>query len=165
MRRRTFALLVCPVLSLTLATSCKSHQDLTTASSQISFGVRAAKMNLWREARFRFERAVELDPSNAMARNDLAVAYEGSGDFEKAREEYLAALQLDRSNPYIQKNYSRFMEFYTRNRRREESIVKTEASRVDAPQGEASAVTAAPPGEPPPDETDDPVSPENGDER
>jgi tetratricopeptide (TPR) repeat protein len=42
-----------------------------------------AKMNLWREAMFRFRRAVEINPSDAMAHNNLAVAYEANGDFDK----------------------------------------------------------------------------------
>ena len=42
------------------------------------------------------ERAVQLDPTDAMAHNNLAVAYEGTGDFEKARANYIEALRLSR---------------------------------------------------------------------
>ena len=35
--------------------------------TQEQFGVRMAKMNLWREAMFRFRRAVEMSPDDAMA--------------------------------------------------------------------------------------------------
>ena len=51
-----------------------------------------------------------------MAHNNLAVAYEANGDFDNARKEYLEALRLDRSNQYIQKNYSRFVEFLSATR-------------------------------------------------
>jgi len=103
--------------------SC-SHATSTTTSTgtpprqQENFGVRMAQMNLWREAMFRFQRAIDINPGDAMAHNNLAVAYEANGDFEKARREYLEALKLDKSNQYIQKNYSRFVEFTSRNKKR-----------------------------------------------
>ena len=53
------------------------------ATVQENFGVRMAKMNLWREAMFRFQRAVEMNPEDAMAHNNLAVALEANGDFER----------------------------------------------------------------------------------
>ena len=104
-----------PVVFLVLSSiGCRSGVDLSTDTGQMRFGVQAAKMDLWREAQFRFLRAVEMDPSDPMAYNNLAVAYEGLGEYEKAREAYLRALRIDRSNQYIQRNYSRFVEFYSK---------------------------------------------------
>jgi tetratricopeptide (TPR) repeat protein len=102
-----------------LTIGCSHHADLSRSAAQDNFGVQMARINLWREAMFRFERAIQLNPGDAQAHNNLAVAYEANGDFEKARKEYLEALKLDRSNPYIQKNYSRFVEFLSRNRKRQ----------------------------------------------
>ena len=104
--------------AVVLVAGCAHRSDSTRPEAQDNFGVRMAKMNLWREAMFRFRRAVEIEPSNAMAHNNLAVAYEANGDFENARKEYLEALKLDRSNAYIQKNYSRYVEFLSRNKKR-----------------------------------------------
>ena len=104
-----------------------------------------ARMNLWREALFRFQRAVDINPSDAMAHNNLAVAWEANGDFEKARKEYLEALKLDRANQYIQKNYSRFVEFLSRNRKRQQKDVKTAAATTPAPAQTSAADTAPPP--------------------
>src|SRR5216117_3270572 len=95
-----------------------TNTTATPPRQQENFGVRMAQMNLWREAMFRFQRAIEINPGDAMAHNNLAVAYEANGDFEKARKEYLEALKLDKSNQYIQKNYSRYVEFLSRNRKR-----------------------------------------------
>ena len=103
------------IVALLLAIGCSHQSDLSRPASQDNFGVQMARMNLWREAMFRFERAIEINPGDAQAHNNLAVAYEANGDFEKARKEYLEALKLDRTNPYIQKNYSRFVEFLSRN--------------------------------------------------
>ena len=106
------------VAAVVLVAGCAHRSDLTRHEAQDNFGVRMAKMNLWREAMFRFRRAVEIEPANAMAHNNLAVAYEANGDFDNARKEYLEALKLDRSNAYIQKNYSRYVEFLSRNKKR-----------------------------------------------
>jgi Tfp pilus assembly protein PilF len=118
------------VLFVTLALSigCAHHSDLTRPAAQDNFGVQMARMNLWREAMFRFERAIEINPGDAQAHNNLAVAYEANGDFEKARKEYLEALKLDRTNPYIQKNYSRFVEFLSRNKKRQAAAPKVTAA-------------------------------------
>ena len=102
-----------------------------------------ARMNLWREAMFRFKRAVEINPADAMAHNNLAVAYEANGDFDNARKEYLEALRLDRANQYIQKNYSRYVEFLSRNKKRQSKDVKPSAT----PPPAAPAPQPQPPGE------------------
>jgi Tfp pilus assembly protein PilF len=107
------------VLSLALVSCGSSSGNLADANTQRRFGVRMAKMNLWREAMFRFKRATQIEPENAMAHNNLAVAYEATGDFDAAAKEYREALRLDRSNEYIQKNYSRFVEFMQRGKKRE----------------------------------------------
>lgn len=105
---------VAVLLVILVPGGCRSTIDLSTARGQTQFGMQAAKMDLWREAQFRFKRAVELNPGNAMAYNNLAVAYEGIGEYEQAREAYLYALNIDRGNEYIQRNYSRFVEFHSK---------------------------------------------------
>jgi Tfp pilus assembly protein PilF len=116
----TSSLVLIALLVFPLGFACRSSAgDLSDASTQRRFGVRMAKMNLWREAMFRFKRATQIEPDNAMAHNNLAVAYEATGDFEAAGLEYREALRLDRSNEHIQKNYSRFVEFTQRSKKRE----------------------------------------------
>lgn len=112
----TSSVLIAAVLLAALG--CGSSTDLSRAETQRQFGVRMAKMNLWREAMFRFQRAVQIEPQNAMAHNNLAVAYEANGDFDGAAKEYREALRLDRGNQYIQKNYSRFIEFTQKGKKR-----------------------------------------------
>ena len=154
-----------------VAASCSSGLDLTKSSTQLEVGVRAARANLWREALFRFQRAVQIDPANPMAQNNLAVAYEGIGEFEKARTAYGTALKLDRSNQYIQKNYSRFVEFYSKNRKREQQLATKEAAataqQAAAPaetEGEASPpapIESSPPPQPAPVPVANPEKPED----
>ncbi len=77
---------------------------------QVAFGLTVAQKGLWQEARFRFERAVALDPQNAAALNDLAVAAEQMGDFDAARKSYEKALALKPGDLYIQQNFDLFRE-------------------------------------------------------
>lgn len=152
MKRSFTASMITVVLVVAIA-ACGSSGDLSRAETQRQFGVRMARMNLWREAMFRFKRAVEIEPANAMAHNNLAVAYEANGDFDNAAKEYREALKLDRGNQHIQKNYSRHVEFMTRSRKRDaKPAVTTTAAGATTP---ATAITGsgtsgAAPNPPPP---------------
>jgi Flp pilus assembly protein TadD len=92
------------LLAVLLAAGGVSAQD------ELKFGIEVARKGLWLEARFRFERAVLLEPDNASALNNLAIALEQQGAFEKAREAYDKAIQLKPGNLYIQQNYDLFRE-------------------------------------------------------
>jgi Flp pilus assembly protein TadD len=81
-----------------------------SSERQVEFGLKVAQKGLWQEARFRFERAVQIDPGNAAALNDLAVALEQMGDFDEARKAYEKALELKPGDLYIQQNYDLFRE-------------------------------------------------------
>jgi len=96
-----------------LTTACSSYARTDKAATQISFGSSVARKGLWREAAFRFQKAVEKEPNNARAHNNLAVALEASGEFARALAEYKKALELDPNDSYIRRNYARFAEFYT----------------------------------------------------
>lgn len=128
---RRVVLITSAVILLSM-TGCRSGIDLSTSNGQMRFGIQAAKMNLWREAQFRFLRAVELNPNDPMVYNNLAVAYEGIGEYENAREAYLRALQIDRSNQYIQRNYSRFVEFYSKRQADEKEAAEVAAEQAVA---------------------------------
>ena len=87
------------------------------AKEQVEFGVNVAQRGLWREAIYRWERAVEIDPTYAAAFNNLAIAYEHEGQFEKARKAYERATELDPSNAMIRQNYDLFREINDRTNR------------------------------------------------
>jgi tetratricopeptide (TPR) repeat protein len=122
------------LVGLVAAVLCGCSSGRADASNlQERFGVRMAKMNLWREAMFRFKRAVEMNPEDAMAHNNLAVAYEANGDFDAAAKEYREAIRLDKSNQYIQKNYSRYVEFTSRNRKRQQRTPPAQTAAATTP--------------------------------
>jgi len=91
----------------------------TEAKAQVEFGIAVAQRGLWREATYRWERAVEIDPSYAAAYNNLAVAYEHEGEFDKARAAYEKAIELDPNNALIKQNYELFKEINDRTSRQE----------------------------------------------
>jgi Tfp pilus assembly protein PilF len=89
----------------------------SVAKEQVEFGVNVAQKGLWREAIYRWERAVEIDPTYAAAFNNLAIAYEHEGQFEKARKAYERATELDPNNAMIRQNYDLFREINDRTNR------------------------------------------------
>jgi len=89
------------------------------AQKQVQFGITVAQRGLWREAIYRWERAVQIDPKYAEALNDLAIAYEHEGDLEKARVAYEKALELEPNNALIKQNYELFKEINDRTTRKD----------------------------------------------
>jgi Flp pilus assembly protein TadD len=96
-----------PLLSLLLLSAGLRP---STSEQEVQFGIEVARQGLWQEARFRFEKAVGLDPDNPAALNNLAIALEQQGEFAKAREAYERALKLKPGDTYIQQNYDLFRE-------------------------------------------------------
>lgn len=88
------------------------------AKSHVDFGIRVAQNGLWKEAIFRWERAVQIDPEYAQAWNNLGIGYEQEGRFDDARAAYEKALKLDPKNQMIRQNYDLFIEINDRAKRR-----------------------------------------------
>ena len=88
------------------------------SKSQVEFGIKVAQNGLWKEATYRWEKAVELDPTYAAAWNNLGIGYEQEGRFEEARKAYEKALALDPKNLMIRQNYELFNELNERTKRR-----------------------------------------------
>jgi len=84
------------------------------AKEQVAFGINVAQRGLWREAIYRWEKAVEIDATYAAAYNDLAIGYEHEGQLDKARKAYEKALDLDPENTQIRQNYELFKEINDR---------------------------------------------------
>src|SRR6516162_692991 len=105
--------LVVAVLAVAFA-SLASADSKRDARTEVEFGINVAQRGLWREAIYRWEKAVELDPTYAAAFNDLAVAYEHEGQLDKARKAYEKALALEPNNTQIRQNYDLFKEINDR---------------------------------------------------
>jgi Flp pilus assembly protein TadD len=103
------------LVGLMLATAAPAFADPRgDAKSQVEFGISVAQRGLWKEALYRWERAVKIDPTYAAAWNNLAIAYEHEGQFEEARKAYEKAVSLDPENLLIRQNFDLFKEINDR---------------------------------------------------
>ena len=89
------------------------------AKKQVEFGITVAQRGLWREAIYRWERAVQIDPKYAEALNNLGIAYEHEGNLDKARVAYEKALELEPNNALIKQNYELFKDINDRTTRKD----------------------------------------------
>jgi len=102
-------------LVFSILTVAPSYADARSdAKTEVAFGIDVAQKGLWREAIYRWERAVEIDPTYGAALNNLAVAYEHEGQLEKARQTYEKALAVEPNNVQIRQNYELFKEINDR---------------------------------------------------
>jgi Tfp pilus assembly protein PilF len=111
MSMRSFA---CALLLTSLVATPAFADRRSDAKSQVAFGIDVAQRGLWREAIYRWERAVEIDPTYAQALNNLAVGYEHEGQLDKARQAYEKALGIEPNNVQIRQNYELFKEINDR---------------------------------------------------
>lgn len=111
MNHRLAASVVVVALTSVVSLGADARSD---AKAQVDFGINVAQRGLWREAIYRWERAVEIDSSYAAAFNNLAVAYEHEGQLDKARRAYEKALALEPGNAQVRQNYELFKEINDR---------------------------------------------------
>lgn len=111
MMRRLAVFVAVGTLAWTTPLLADARQD---ARAQVDFGIDVAQRGLWREATYRWEKAVQIDPTYAAAYNNLAVAYEHEGQLDKARQAYEKALELEPHNDQIRQNYELFKEINDR---------------------------------------------------
>jgi Flp pilus assembly protein TadD len=102
------------LMGLTLAAAPLLADTRGDSKAQVSFGITAAQKDLWKEALYRWKRAVEMDPTYAAAFNNLAIAYEHNGQFDDARVANEKALELEPNNVLIKQNYDLFREINDR---------------------------------------------------
>jgi Flp pilus assembly protein TadD len=114
MRPRILAFLL---VLLVIAPAAFANQR-SEAKSQVEFGIKVAQAGLWNEALYRWQKAVQIDPTYAEAWNNLAIAYEHEGKFDAADKAYQKALELDPKNLLIRQNYDLFKEINDRTKRR-----------------------------------------------
>ena len=103
-------LLLAASFSLMLGVGVSHADEHSGAQAQVDFGIDVARLGLWKEAIFRWQRAVELDPAYAAAWNNLAIGFEQEGRFDEARDAYETALDLEPNNLSIEQNYDLFLE-------------------------------------------------------
>ena len=106
------------VVALTAFAPSAYADARSSAKSQVEFGIKVAQNGLWNEATYRWQKAVEIDPTYAAAWNNLAIGYEHEGKFDEASQAYDKAVTLDPKNLLIRQNYDLFKEINDRAKRR-----------------------------------------------
>ncbi len=76
--------------------------------SDFDFANRMAREGLWREAAFRYQRALAEGQDTAAVHNNLAIALENLGRWEEADAAYRKALTLRPDDGLIKDNYEQF---------------------------------------------------------
>jgi len=123
MKKKQLSLLFVFVPLFLLLSGCAS---VMSTNSQMQFGIQAAKKELWNEAIFRWEKVIEINPGSGGAYNNLAVAYEKNGEWDKAEKAYEMAMKLAPKNSYIQSNYEKFKTRHESQEKKESEIKKNE---------------------------------------
>lgn len=114
-RNPVMALRVAACAAVVLLSASPALADARAdAKAQVAFGINVAQRGLWREAIYRWEKAIAIDPTYAAAHNDLAIAYEHEGQLDKARRAYERALDLEPNNVQIRQNFDLFKEINDR---------------------------------------------------
>ena len=98
---------------------CPAYADRRSdAKDQVELRHHGRAAGPLEEATYRWEKAVELDPTYGAAWNNLGIGYEQLGRFDDARKAYEKALEVEPNNTYIRNNYDLFREIYDRQNRR-----------------------------------------------
>ena len=110
--------------------ACANSQKNATVAHYNQFAIRAAELELWNEAIFRWKRVLEIQPQNAQAHNNLGVAYEATGKIDQAIESYKRATKLKPDNKFYRYNYRKCRLHVQRNRIKS-SDVEDEVEALD----------------------------------
>lgn len=101
---KTFKFLILAILALVLLNSCAGKRY----GSEFEFANALAQKGLWKEAYFRWGRALEAGMNTAALHNNMAIALEEMGKPDEAEKEYKKALALAPNNEQIKRNLERF---------------------------------------------------------
>ena len=95
------------IILLLLVTFFLTGCSANRVNSEFKFGNKLAEMGLWKEAYYRWSRALEAGEDSAAIHNNLAISLEHQNKLKEAETEYRKALKLSPGNEYIKRNLSR----------------------------------------------------------
>jgi tetratricopeptide (TPR) repeat protein len=85
--------------------------------SEFDFANKMAQEGLWKEALYRWEKALAEGKESAAVYNNIAVALEEMGKLEEAEKTYKKALELAPNNPTIKGNLDKLKKFLKKGRK------------------------------------------------
>lgn len=114
------ARLLLALAALALLSGCSGKGVSVRTDTDLEFAGEMARMGNWREAIYRWQRALETEKHQARIYNNLAVGYERLGEWDKAAEAYEKALEAGGKDVrQIEENYRQFLRFYRDYRERQ----------------------------------------------
>ena len=93
-----------------MVNACSSR---SVPKTEFEFANKLAQEELWKEAFYRWNKLLEEGKESAALYNNIAIAYEERGEFEKAEAAYQKALKLSPGNSTVQSNYDKFKKMLT----------------------------------------------------
>lgn len=96
------------IIFLTIGVVLLAGCAVNSYRSNFEFANKLASEGLWKEAYYRWQKALIPNSGSAALHNNLAVALESLNRLPEAELEYQQALKLDPGNTLIQKNYNLF---------------------------------------------------------
>jgi Flp pilus assembly protein TadD len=125
---KIFKFLILTILALVLLNSCSTKRY----GSEFEFANALAQKGLWKEAYFRWQKALEAGKDTPAIHNNMAIALEEMGKLEEAENEYKKALEMAPNNEQIKRNLERFQ-------KKDSDITKpNEGSKKDSEKKEKS---------------------------
>ena len=96
--------IICLLAGILFLAGCAANRY----RSDFEFANKLAAEGLWKEAYYRWQKALPPNGSSAALHNNLAVALESLNRLPEAEQEYQLALKLAPDNSIIKGNYDRF---------------------------------------------------------
>ncbi len=112
--------------------ACGPLRDQPTIEQYNQFAIKAAELQLWNEAIFRWQHILKIEPQNAKGHNNLGVAYEAVGKINEAIKAYERATELEPKNKFYRFNYRKCRMQVQRNRAKSSPTKKEDVP--DQPQ-------------------------------
>ncbi|MCK4762249.1 MAG: tetratricopeptide repeat protein [Candidatus Aminicenantes bacterium] len=100
--KRWILLLVSVSIALSFCSARKNY-----FKSEVDFANKLAAQGMWKEAYFRWQKALSRGKESALIHNNMAVALEKMEKFKEAEDAYKKALKLSPGNALIKKNYEK----------------------------------------------------------
>ena len=108
-----------------------ARAETTDVTELLRFGTEMARDGNWREAKFRWERALREDPTDARLLNNLAIAEEALGEPAQAKDLYEKAIAAAPTDSRISDNATRSSLFW---RSASDAGAPSTAAPVDPPK-------------------------------
>ncbi len=127
-------IILIPLLIMAVLGACSTHHQ-SSVETEYKFANKLAVEGLWKEALYRWNKALANGKNNAAIYNNMAVALEKMGRFEEAATNYKKALAIAPESSTIQGNYDKLTKYLKNEDDPEVTMEKDEKDDVKKKRG------------------------------